>query len=643
MTADSAAVHHETGAAMPGEPGQAPLMPVAKAIAWGGLAFAIATGLTSLLRAANGHTAWDIEMNLVLGYPFGLGGYLLGVGVWDQWAREWLGLRLKESRASGWGRYFSFATDHKVIGVQYLVTFLILFLLAGLFAMLIRAQLLRPQDPLLTNGQYNRVMSMHGIIMIAVAVAAVVGGFGNYFVPIMIGARDMAFPRLNAMSFWMVPPVAVLLLASQAAGGWDSGWTAYPPLSERNAAGQIFFNLAIITFGVSSILGGLNILVTIIYMRAPGMTWGRLPIFVWSTFAAALIAATFTQFFAAAMLMLTLDRVAGLSFFSAENGGNPLLYEHIFWFYSHPAVYIFVLPGLGLTLEVLTHFSRKPLFAYRWAVGGLLGIVAVSGEVWAHHMFVSGMSPYMHAPFLVMTEIVSIPTGLIFLSALGTIWMGKLWLRTPMLFALGVVFNFLVGGITGIFLADVPTDVQLHDTYFVVAHFHYTIIGGEIFALFAGIYYWFPKITGRMYNERLGQLHFWTMMIGFNLTFLPMFYPGLHGMNRRVATYTPDLQAINVFVSIAAFGLGASFLIFVANLVYSLLRGPVAEANPWRARTLEWQTSSPPPVENFEATPVIAGHPYDYGVSGAAPHLLMPIAGASGDGPPPGTAATGRY
>jgi cytochrome c oxidase subunit 1 len=632
-------LHGSAHAAAPGEPPQMPLMPVVKALTWGAVAFAIATGITSLLRLSAGQSAWDIGMNLVVAYPFGLGGYLLGVGVWDQWGREWIGLRVRESRARGWARYFSFATDHKVIGTQYLVTFLVLFLLAGLSAMMIRVQLLRPEDPVLSGGEYNRLMSMHGIIMIAVAVATVIGGFGNYFVPLMIGARDMAFPRVNALSFWMVPPVAVLLLASQAAGGWDSGWTAYPPLSETNAAGQLFFNLAIITFGVSSILGALNILVTIVYLRAPGMSWGRLPIFVWGSFAAALIALTFTQFFAAAMLMVTLDRVAGLSFFQAQEGGNPLLYEHIFWFYSHPAVYIFVLPGLALTLEILTHFSRKPLFAYRWAVGGLLGIVAVSGEVWAHHMFVSGMSPYMHAPFLVATEIVSIPTGLVFLSAVGTIWMGRLWLKTPMLFALGVVFNFLIGGITGIFLADVPTDVQLHDTYFVVAHFHYTIIGGEIFALFAGIYYWFPKITGRMYNEKLGQLHFWVMMIGFNLTFLPMFYPGLHGMNRRVFTYTHNLQAVNVFISIAAFGLGASFLIFLWNMVYSMLRGPIAEANPWRARTLEWQTSSPPPHENFEATPVITGHPYDYGVPDAKPHMVPQLAGASGTEPP---AAQGR-
>jgi cytochrome c oxidase subunit 1 len=515
-----------------------------------------------------------------------------------------------------------------VVGIQYLVTFLILFLMAGLFAMLIRVQLLKPEDSVLSDGMYNRVMSMHGIIMVAVAVASVIGGFGNYFVPLMIGARDVAFPRLNALSFWLVPPVAVLLLAAQAVGGWDSGWTAYPPLSERNASGQVFFNMAIITFGLSSILGGMNFLVTITHMRAPGMTWGRLPIFVWSMFAAAILALTYTQFFAAAVAFVTLDRIADTTFFRSETGGAPLLYQHVFWFYSHPAVYIFVLPGLGLTLEMLAHFSRKPLFAYRWAVGGLLGIVGLSGVVWAHHMFVSGMDSKLLAPFLVTTEIISVPTGLVFLSALGTIWQGKLWLRVPMLFAMGVVFNFLIGGITGIFLADVPTDINLSDTYFVVAHFHYTIIGGEIFALFGAIYYWFPKITGRMYNEKLGQLHFWIMFLGFNATFIPMFWAGLHGMNRRVASYSPELQDVNVAISVMGFILGTSFLFFVANVVWALFAGEKAEADPWRARTLEWQVSSPPPLENFPSRPVVTGGPYDYGVQGAPAHSMLTPAGA---------------
>jgi len=610
------------------------ILPLVRGIIGAALGFALGAGATSIIRTATGYDAWDLELNFVLGYALAAPGWLLGVGVWEFWGREWVGWKPREPLLHGWQRYFTFCTDHKVIGVQYLVTFVVLFLLAGAFAMLIRLQLLSPENPVLGEGTYNRVMSLHGIIMIAVAVASVVGGFGNYFVPLMIGARDVAFPRLNALTFWLIPPVAVLLLVSQAVGGWDSGWTAYPPLSVRNASGQIFFNVAIITFGLSSILSGLNFLTTVTYLRAPGMTWGKLPVFVWSVICASLIALTFTQFFASAMLMVTLDRIAGFSFFSAAEGGKPILYQHIFWFYSHPAVYIFALPGFGITLEIIAHFSRKPLFAYRWAVGGMLGIVAISGIVWAHHMFVSGMSPWMHGMFLVSTEIISIPTGLVFLSALGTLWMAKIWIRTPMLFALSVVFNFMIGGLTGIFLADVPTDINLSDTYFVVAHFHYTIVGAEIFALFAAVYYWFPKITGKMYDERLGQIHFWIMFISFNMTFIPMFYPGLHGMNRRVATYTPDLQGINIFISSMAFILGASFLIFVWNMCYSLVRGPVAAADPWRARTLEWRVSSPPPVENFPALPVIHGNPYDYGVPNAPAYAIIAIAGGSGDEDP---------
>ena len=599
-------------------------LPILRGLIGGGLGFTLGAGLAVLGRSLAGHSAWELEQCFVAGYPFALAGWILGVGVWSRWAREWFG-RQTSGETAGWHRYLAFTTDHKVIGTQYLVTFLVLFLLAGFMAMLIRLQLLEPVEPVFSEGEYNRIMSMHGIIMVAVAVAAVIGGFGNYFVPLLIGADDMAFPRLNALSYWLVPPVAVLLLMAQAFGGWDSGWTAYPPLSVKNAHGQIFFNMAIITFGLSSILGGLNFIVTIVFMRAKGMTWGRLPIFVWSMLAAAVLALTFTQFFAAAMLMVTLDRVAGTVFFNAAEGGKPLLYQHVFWFYSHPAVYIFVLPGFGIALEILAHFSRKPLFAYRWAVAGLLGIVAISGFVWAHHMFVSGMSNHLMGPFLVTTEIISIPTGFIFLSAVGTIWMGNLWLKPPMLFALAVVFNFLIGGITGIYLADVPTDLALSDTYFVVAHFHYTIIGAEIFALFGGVYYWFPKITGRMFNETLANIHFWMMFLGFNLTFLPMFALGLDGMNRRIATYTPDLQDLNVFISIMGFILGASFLVFLVNIWVSLRSGAKAPADPWHARTLEWQTSSPPPFENFPVPPVIVGGPYDYGVPGAPAHGVLSL------------------
>ncbi len=604
---------------------------VVKGLVWGLLGFLIGAGGTALIRLLTGREPWSFEPVFVVGYFFGLAGWLLGVGVWDTWVREYLGLPVKPFEAEGWRRYFGFNTDHKVIGVQYLVTFVGLFLIAGALAMLMRFELMQPGRDIFNFAQYNTVMGLHGFIMIVVAVTVISGAFGNYFVPLMIGAEDMAYPRLNALSYWFWPPAAVLLLASPFVGGWDSGWTAYPPLAVFNRPGQLFYNLAFITGGLSSIVGAINFLVTIITMRAPGMSWTRLPIFVWSIFVTAVLSLLATQFVAAAMLMVVLDRVVGTAFFNPILGGQPLAYQHIFWIYSHPAVYIMILPGLGLMLEILSHFSRKPLFGYKWAVAGLIGIGVLSWVVWAHHMFTSGMPESLHVPFMGATEAISVPTGLIFMSAVGTMWRGKLWLRIPMLFTLAAIFNFLIGGVTGIFNSDVPVDVHLHDTFWVVSHFHYTIVGGEIFALFAGIYYWFPKITGRMYDERLAKLHFWPMFVGFNLTFLPMSWLGLNGMNRRIGDYPPELGGVNFFVSLMAFVLGASFLVFVYNMVVSWVRGPVAEANPWRARTLEWETTSPPPVHNFPRVPEVLGSPYDYGIPGAV-HATVGLAGASGGG-----------
>ncbi|PFG73674.1 cytochrome c oxidase subunit I [Tepidiforma thermophila] len=605
------------------------------ALGLGLIGFYLGLGIVAFLRWLFGYSdPWGGEINIIGGWVLGLFMWLMGIGMWGQWGREWFGLKTYTRQLPGWQRYFTFNTDHKVIGIQYLVTFMVVFFLAGALAMLMRLELAQSGNQFLSNAQYNGTMGLHGILMVAVAVAAVIGGIGNYAVPLMIGAQDMAFPRLNALTFWLVPPVAVGLLATPFLGGIEHGWTAYPPLAIYTNSAQVLFSLSIITFGLTSILGALNFIVTIIYMRAPGLTWGRLPIFVWSMFATSWIALLYTQGFAAALFLVLLDRL-GFSFFNTAGGGDPLLYQHVFWFYSHPAVYIMVLPGFGLALELIAHFSRKPLFAYRYAVAAFLGILGLSGVVWAHHMFTSGMPNYLHGPFLVATELISIPTGLIFLSALGTIWLGRLWLKPPMLFALAVIFNFACGGVTGIFLADVPTDIHLQDTYFVVAHFHYTIVGGEIFALFAAIYYYFPKMTGRMYSERLAKLHFWWMFIGFNATFFLMHLPGIKGMNRRIADFPSELDPVNLAISLAGFFLGASFLVFIWNMVYSWVRGPVAEANPWQARTLEWQTSSPPPHENFPVPPVVSGGPYDYGVPGSK-HATFPVPSAGFAGAPAG-------
>ena len=607
------------------------LWPVGRGLTFSGVGLALGVGLAALVAGVTGRDATEIR--IALGYVFALIGWLLGVGLWNVWAREWFGLKPRPPEAHGARRYFTFCTDHKVIGVQYLVTFVALFLLAGLLSVLIRVELLGSGQTIMGANDFNTTMSLHGIIMIAVAVATIIGGFANFAVPLMIGAKDVAFPRINALSYWMVPPVAILLILTPVFGGFDTGWTSYPPLSVVNADGQLLFLLAFVTFGISSILGGLNFITTIVMLRAPGMTWGRLPIFVWSILGASILSLTATQVVAFGLIMVILDRVAGLAFFNAAEGGKPLLFEHVFWFYSHPAVYIMILPGLGIWLEMLSHFSRKPVFAYKWVVGALMSIVVIGYVVWAHHLFTSGMENYLHLPFMVITELISIPTGVVFLSALGTIWMGKLWLRTPMLFALAVVFNFLIGGLTGIFLADVPTDIQLQDTYFIVAHFHYTMMGGEIFAIFGAIYYWFPKMTGRMYNEGWAKLHFWWMFVTYNATFLAMFWVGFQGMNRRVAEYPPDMVTANVVVSVASFLLAASFLPFVLNIVISWARGPVAAANPWGARTLEWQTSSPPPEENFAHPPIVLDDPYGYGTPGSVHARIEPRGAASaGDG-----------
>ena len=402
-------------------------MSLVKGLVGAAIGFAVAWGLTAAAQGALGTTAGGTA-GFVFGYVGALLGWLMGVGMWRAWGREWFGRTPHlDMPPKGASRYLRFNTDHKVIGVQYLLSFVVVFLLAGALAMVVRYELIDAAATL-DPDIYNRIMSLHGILMVAVAVAALLGGFGNYFVPLMIGARDMAFPRLNALSYWLIPPVAVLLLSAPFAGGWDTGWTAYPPLSVENAFGQVLFILAIITFGLSSVLGGLNAITTITRMRARGMGWFQLPIFVWSVLAASAITLLFTQFFAASLLMVLLDRTAGTVFFESGAGGKPLLYQHLFWFYSHPAVYVMILPGFGLTLEVITHFSRKPLFAYKLVVAAFGGIVVLSGIVWAHHMFTSGMASWLDAPFMVLTEMISIPTGIIFLAAIGTLWEGRIWL-----------------------------------------------------------------------------------------------------------------------------------------------------------------------------------------------------------------------
>jgi cytochrome c oxidase subunit 1 len=596
---------------------------------WGLLGMAVAM----LVRGLLGRPPWEAGPATAVGSIVGLLTFLAEVGAFNDW---WGWAQGAEATAPEhahgivpyWTRYFSFDTNHKVIGVQYTVTSLILMFSAGLLALIMRTELAQPGMQFLTPDVYNHIMSVHGIVMIATILVGI-GGMANYLVPLMIGAPDMAFPRLNALSFWLVPPGAILVLGSLLSGGFDTGWTGYPPLGAKAPLGAQFFYLGVFIIGLSSILGSVNILTTILKMRAPGMSLFRMPIFVWGIFATALIQLIATQFIAMAFLMMLLERLLGMGFFDPAKGGNAVLFQHIFWFYSHPAVYIFVLPGLGVISELLPVFARKPLFGYRAVAMASMGIAIVGFLVWAHHMFAVGLGNTLNIVFMFSTMLVAVPTGVKFFNWLATLWGGKLSFETPMLFVLGAFVIFLVGGLTGPFLGAVPVDLHLTDTYFVVAHFHHTMFGGFVYPFLAAIYFWFPKVTGRRYNETLGKLHFWLMTIGFFMITSSMFRIGLLGMRRRIADYDPALGfgPWQMAATVGGFLVGLAMLIFVYNLVQSVRAGALAPANPWRSRSLEWQIPSPPPEENYPVPPIVVGHPYDYGVPGAV-YVRFGVAGA---------------
>jgi len=519
-------------------------------------------------------------------------------------------------------------TDHKKIGILYVVNSFIFFFLGGILALGIRTELALPGVQFVDGEVYNQLFTMHGTTMIFLFIIPMLVGFGNYVVPLQIGAPDMAFPRINALSFWMLPLAGILLFLGFITGGAASaGWTSYAPLSEdrlgglaSSGSGQDLWIMGLTLIGTSSILGGINFLVTIFKMRAPGMTMFRMPILVWTVLVTSILQVMATPVLTSALIMLFIDRNYGGHFFDPSTGGIAILWQNIFWFYSHPAVYIMVLPAMGMISEILPVFSRKPLFGYKAFVFATAGIGALGFSVWAHHMFTTGQ---VFLPFFsLMTFLIAVPTGVKMFNWLATLFRGQLSFSTPLLYALGFLSMFLIGGINGAFSAAVPVDFALHDTYWVVAHLHYVLFGGSVFGVMAGIYYWFPKMTGRMYNEKLGKLHFWLTFIGFNLTFFPMHLIGTQGMPRRVSDYAPQFGNWNLFISVASFFLGASTIVFLYNMVISMRRGAPAEANPWRALTLEWQVSSPPPVFNFDEIPQVVGNPYEYGVPGARHAVL---------------------
>jgi len=503
-------------------------------------------------------------------------------------------------------------TDHKKIGIMYLINSFLFFLIGGIFALGVRAELAVPGLQVFGNEHvYNEFFSMHATVMIFLFIIPILAGLGNYTVPLMIGAPDMAFPRINALSFWMLPMGGILLLSGFLAGGAAAaGWTSYPPLSEVGplkspGAGQDLWIVALVLIGTSSILGGINFLVTIFKMRAPGMTLFRMPIMVWTMLVTSVLVVMATPVITSALVMLFIDRNLGGHFYDPFAGGNAVLYQNIFWFYSHPAVYVMVLPAMGVISEVLPVFSRKPLFGYKAFIFATAGIGALGFSVWAHHMFTTGA---VFLPFFsLITFLIAVPTGVKMFNWVFTLFRGQISLSTPLIFAIGFLTMFLIGGINGAFSAAVPVDFALHDTYWVVAHLHYVLFGGSVFGMFAGIYYWFPKMTGRLLSETLGKVHFVLMFIGFNLTFFPMHMLGLAGMPRRIADYASGAgwNDWNLAASIGGFIIGISMLPFLWNVFVSLRTGKIAGDDPWEGNTLEWATTSPPPPYNFDRLPEI--------------------------------------
>ncbi|HET9214330.1 MAG TPA: cytochrome c oxidase subunit I [Gaiellaceae bacterium] len=514
----------------------------------------------------------------------------------------------REGRVTGWLT----TVDHKRIGILYIVSAFFFFFAAGLMAVLMRAQLSQAGNEIVTEDSYNQLITIHGTAMIFLFVVPILAGFGNYLVPLMIGARDMAFPRLNAASYWLFLLGGLVILSSFLADGGaaNSGWTAYTPLSTDEfspGTGQDLWILGLHLTSLSSLAGAINFIVTIHNMRTPGMTWMRIPLFVWAIEAFSVLLVLVLPTISAAVTLLLLDRQVGTDFFAVENGG-PVLWQHMFWFFGHPEVYIMVLPAMGMLSEVIPVFSRKPIFGYKAIAFSTIGIAFASMLVWAHHMFTIGLPDYLQAWFMITSFSVAVPTAIKIFNWLATLWRGHLWFRAPLLFCLGFIALFTMGGLSGIMLATYPVDYQAHDSYYVVAHFHYVLFGGTVFGIFAGTYYWFPKMTGRMYDERLALTHFWLMFIGFNAAFLPQHMLGLMGMQRRIYTYDRGglFEWYNLVSSLGSFLMALAILVFVWNMAKSWRSGTRVGNDPWGADTLEWYATSPPAPHNFDRVPYVS-------------------------------------
>jgi cytochrome c oxidase subunit 1 len=550
---------------------------------------------------------------IVLALLFGVVGYLLGVGALNYPLAKLVGRESEPKEKTDWTRFLRFSLTHKVVGQQYLIMVLMFLFTGGLLAMAIRTELLTPVTHIIGPGTYIQIVGEHGTIMMMMASSLVVGPLGNYLVPLMIGSRRMAFPRVEAFSFWMFSAGYFVILSALFLGGFPTGWTGYAPLQNQAVEGMDSYLVGFFVISIGMMLAGFNLVATIIHYRAPGMTWGRIPMFVWGILTTCVLLATASPFLTVATVVGILDRTVPTAFFLNVHGGSSYLWENLFWFFGHPEVYIMALPGFGIIAEMLPVFARKPLFGYKIAAAGMIGVGLLSYFVWQHHLFQSGIDPEMRPLYMMTTELISIPTGFVFLVGMATLYKSKMRFEVPMLFCLAFYFNFLIGGITGVFLSDVPVDVTVHGGFFVLSHFHYTILGGLVFAFFGGVYYWYPKVTGKRMNETLAKVHFWMMFIFFNLTFFPLFLVGLFDQPRRVFEYAHQLQTLNDFASASAFVLGSSFIVFAVNFIWSTWINPVPSvANPWQSNGLEWQTSSPPPWYNFERIPVVLDDPYHY-------------------------------
>jgi cytochrome c oxidase subunit 1 len=504
--------------------------------------------------------------------------------------------------------------DHKRIALLYLASITFFFFLGGLFALLIRLELLTPEGDLVQPETYNKLFTMHGIVMVFFfLIPSIPAVLGNFFIPMMIGARDLAFPRLNLLSWYVYMVGGLFTLWAVVHGGVDTGWTFYAPFSTVSSSSHVIpAALGIFITGFSSILTGLNFIVTIHTMRAPGMTWFRLPLFVWSLYATSLIFVLGTPVIAVTILLVALERIFHFGFFDPALGGDPVLFQHLFWFYSHPAVYIMVLPAMGVVSEIVPTFSRKSVFGYKFVAYASVAIAILGFLVWGHHMFVSGQSVYAGLFFSLMSFFVAIPSAVKVFNWTATMYKGSISWQTPMLYAIGFIGLFTIGGLTGLFLASLGVDVHVHDTYFIIAHFHYIMVGGAIMGYLGGIHYWWPKISGKLYPEALAKFAAFTVFVGFNLTFFPQFILGYLGMPRRYHSYPPEFQVLNVMSTAGASILGVGYVLPLAYLAWSMRYGRDASSNPWGATGLEWQTTSPPPTENFPVTPVVDWEPYEY-------------------------------